>query len=308
MERKWYPLIASTACLLALVSCAPTSIRGDVPAPAATATAQALDCTLNLTYDKLHQCTTQKDERIANLDEINEVINSPYVDEKYRAMYQKTITTMRTLLADEKTAHPQVSVKFSEYERNGVFGKTFVGCTGTISFDVDFVLPQGNNDKDNVFGTKWHEYEHISRAYQNYKNGIPCPYKSATDEELEIDYWGRYLQAAARRFGYPSESKKNNMHEIGNDPADIIYDILVPSNIGSENWLYDFIINSLSSRYIFISIIGKESIPFASQEIQDKIKQTEVDWKNHLKNATPQETEAIKQMVKLNLVAPDFFP
>ncbi len=313
MEPKLRPVIVTaSACILALVACAPAAAPIEVPAPAATVTAQAFDCAVNFTYDKLKTCSTEKDERIADLDKIQNIVNSSFVDAKYRPMYLKTIDTMKIILADEKTLKPNTRVGFFEYKREGTFGKTFPGCSKTIPFDVDLVLPNNNNDQDDILGTKWHEYEHVRRSYERYQNKAECPYGLSDDEkdkeEVEVDYWGRYLRGAARRFGYTSQSKDKDIKESGRDLADIVYVILAPKNIGPDNWLFDSILTPLMDRYIFVSIIGKDFIPLTSQETQDKIKQVETDWKAHLTNATPQEKEAIKQMVSLKLVAPDFFP
>jgi hypothetical protein len=312
MERKYRRLLASLGVgLLSLAAaCGPI---GGMPTNAAQATAASFDCSQHLTFDKLNVCATKASETISGTAILKQIIDSSFVAESYRSQLIEPIATINQIVKLKKSTGDSI-IQFFEYKRDGAFGHAFIGCGKTDPFVTELVLPKPLNYTDEILDVKWHEYHHLHLAYQRYLNNALCPFdrdlseEQKKAEELETDYWGQYVQAAARRFGYTSQSKKTGIKENGRDPADIVYEVLEPAKIGPDNWLYEMIVYNLSTRFIYINIIGKERIPSSSTEIQDTIKETESSWAQHLQTVTPQEKEAIKKMVELKLVAPDFFP
>lgn len=278
-----------------------------LPTPTPTAVAGYPECLTDvkaISPENVAECALKKDITFAETKELRRIIESDIVPEKYRARL------LEPVINAEKLAEAGV-LDVYQHKINAITALADMGCSENKPFFAFVALPKIQKGdpvypEDRSLEVRWHELEHVNKYYKRFLAGDECPFSAPPSEEAEIDYWGRYVEAVARRNGVPSESKEL-LKSWGIDLPEVVYRVLIPLRVGPDSKFYNLVVNSyLIDRYIINN--SPQGPDYFGEVGKAKILQAELDWKETYPKMTLNERLAISQMIRKGLADPKFFP
>lgn len=308
--ETWKKIALAGTLSLMTVGCA--SLRSpasavSLPVPAPTATPDLTECLTNVEAigpENVAGCALKKDITFAETKELRQIITSDIVPDEFRARLLEPVLTAEKLAGTGE-------LDFYQHKINAITALSDMGCSKNRPFFAFVVLPKIQKGdpvypEDRSLEVRWHELEHVNKAYKRFLSGNECPFSGPTSEEAEIDYWGRYIEAVARRNGFSSQSKEM-LKSWGIDLPEVVYQVLIPLKVGPDSKFYNLLVNSyLLDRYI---LINSPAWPdYFGEEVKTRVPKAEADWKETYPQMTENEHLAISQMISKGLVDPKFFP
>lgn len=182
----------------------------------------------------------------------------------------------------------------------------------------DLIIPPYDSLTSEALGAKFHESFHLTRREDEIKNGGKFTDRSPEEvlaEENQAQYLEDYIEALARKSGYPSPNAKVDMESYGID-LPTATQILVNHGVGPESKLYGCI-TDLAYRYLsksegFLDDIGQDALRSDSSTAERRVQIEEIEQRcgNPLgfipKGST--EWDAFSELRLKGIFAPDFFP
>lgn len=256
MEKLKRITLAGTVLLSVLLAACefPTSAASlpTIPVPAATLTPD--ECfsekdTIN--SENISECALKKDVTFAETKELRQIIESDIVPNEFKDHLLEPVINAEKLAQNGE-------LDLYAFKAQGSYGLSRIGCSEDKPFHSFVIVPEHKESdpaypEDAGLDIRWHEFEHVSEAYKRFLAGETCPFDGPLSEQTEVDYWGRYIEAVARRNGISSEST-TLLKGWGIDLPEVVYQVLIPLNIESNSNLYKFLMQTgLLRRFIYIN-------------------------------------------------------